>query len=45
MTPEEKSIELFKEICKADGEALAKDFEEEYDADKIIEIANGQKDD
>lgn len=32
-----------KEICKADGEALAKHFEEEYDADKIIEIATGEK--
>lgn len=40
MSPEEKSIQRAKEICEADGEALAKHFEEKYDAEKIIEIAN-----
>lgn len=40
MSPEEKSIQRAKEICEADGEAIAKHFEEKYDAEKIIEIAN-----
>lgn len=40
MSPEEKSIQIAKEISEADGEAIAKHFEEKYDAEKIIEIAN-----
>ena len=40
MTPEEKSIQRAKEICEADGEAIAKHFEEKYYAVKIIEISN-----
>ena len=40
MTTEEKSIQRVKEICEADGEASAKHFEEKYDTEKIIEIAN-----
>lgn len=40
MTPEEKSIQRAKEICEADGEAIAKHFEEKYDAVKIFKIAN-----
>ena len=40
MSPEEKSIQRAKVICEADGEAIAKHFEEKYDADKINEIAN-----
>lgn len=42
-SPEEKRIGRVKEICKADGETSAKYFEEEYDADKVIEIATGEK--
>ena len=36
MTKEERSIERAKTICEADGEALAKYYEENLDADKII---------
>ena len=36
MTKEEQSIERAKTICEADGEALAKYYEENLDADKII---------
>ena len=36
MTKEEQSIERAKSICEADGEALAKYYEENWDADKII---------
>jgi hypothetical protein len=36
MTEEENSIERAKSICEADGEALAKYYEENWDADKII---------
>lgn len=36
MTKEEQSIERAKAICEADGEALAKYYEENWDADKII---------
>ena len=43
MRPEEKSMKSFKEICKADGEALAKYYEEQWDADKIYEMATGEK--
>ena len=42
MTPEEQSIERAKEICEADGEALAKYYEENWDADKIRDMAQGQ---
>lgn len=40
---EQRSIERVKEICKADGEKLAKYFEEEYDADKVVEIADSEE--
>jgi hypothetical protein len=36
MTTEEQSIERAKSICEADGEALAKYYEENYNADEII---------
>ena len=36
MTKEQKSIEKVKEICQADGEALAKHFEETLSEDTII---------
>lgn len=37
----EQSIERAKSICEADGEALAKYYEENWDADKIMEMAHG----
>lgn len=36
MTKEQKSIERAKEICRADGEAIAKHFDETLSADTII---------
>lgn len=36
MTKDQKSIELAKEICKADGKAIAKHFDETLSADTII---------
>ena len=36
MSKEEQSIDRAKSICEADGEALAKYFEENWDADKIL---------
>lgn len=36
MTKEQKSIEKAKEICRADGEAIAKYFDETLSADTII---------
>ena len=39
MTPEENSMKRFEEICEADGEALAKHYEEKLDTDNILEMA------
>lgn len=39
MTLEDQSIERAKSICEADGEALAKYYEENWDAEKIMEMA------
>lgn len=36
MTKEQKSIERAKEICRADGKAMAKHFDETLSADTII---------
>lgn len=44
MTKEEQSIERAKSICEADGEALAKYYEENWDADKIREMAQVKDD-
>ena len=44
MTKEEQSIERDKSICEADGEALAKYYEENWDAEKIREMAQVKDD-
>lgn len=36
MTEEQTSIERAKEICRADGKAIAKHFDETFSADTII---------
>lgn len=44
MTLEEQSIERAKSICEADGEALAQYYEENWDANKIIEMSQVKDD-
>ena len=43
MTQEEKSVQRAKELMSADGEALAKHYEEKWDASKIIEMAQEER--
>lgn len=43
MTREEKSVQRAKEICEADGEALSNYYEEKWDYDKILEIAQEKR--
>lgn len=43
MTQEEKSVQRSKEICEADGEALAKYYEENWNADKILKMAHEER--
>lgn len=40
MTEEENSLQRAKELCEADVEASAKYYEDNWNADKIIEMAH-----